>query len=824
MSFPKNTLRPVALAVVAMVCLHSQAQEMEKQLPITHVQAERLQSTAGQTVYNRDTLRATPGGNGDIGSALVRHGSVQFDDAQLSADTAGDIAPANISIHGAKFYDNQFVLDGASMSSTISGGVKSPGTVTDTPDAEHAQGLAIDTSMLCKLTVLDSNIGADYGRFVGGVVEAEVCAPRKQFGGGISLEHTSSKWTERKNGDNSLSTDASKQQDFDKWTLRSNFEAQVSDRVGLVGSFSRKQSSIPLRAYKSGYESSTDANEKNVEHQIDNYYLKGFFDLGRGAKADASVAYAPSTSDMFVADHKDSGYQNRSGGVTATAGLSHWVGTSQLRHRLSWRSLESSKISDQDDKKFWRRNAEKMWAKGATVQEGGTGDVEQTENVLGYKLDVDLMERKIAGAVNKLKVGAEYEHNNFSYSRESQHYNYLTSINTSAIPGVALNYTTTTCMTAAGTLDTELCSMDGAKGQFQNLRNKYRVGSFDYRADYFALYAQNETRWEQWTVNLGLRAERFSDAEEMTWAPRFNAAYQTQQGGLLSVGLNRYYGQTLKMYRIYDKKSALNSGYEYRRVDSNGLLSDWSSVADQAVPTEYASLRTPYADEISLGYAQTWGNGLWKFKYVHRAGEDEVGRHGSGIQWANVGRSRANTYSIDVETVEPLQFKSTSTHLAAVFDYSTRRTNIADWNETNAHGTLGHDLQVWYGGDLIMKYDLPADNYRRPWTLRLMSSTTFKDSGVRVDGIVRLRRSYQKQMEAGTGDGGYKIWQSVDMPKTVNFDLRVSKVWALSQGRSLNAELTLENVFNRSNANGYDSNGYLFEKGRQATVRVGYQF
>lgn len=806
-----------------LVCAQGQAQEQERetQLPETSVRAEKIQNNLGQTTYDRSTISATPGGNGDIGSLLIRNGSVQFDDAQLSADTVGNIAPANISIHGAKFYDNLFLLDGASMTSSISGGVKGPGTVTDTPEVDQSQGLAVDTSMLCKLTVLDSNVSAEYGRFVGGVVEADVCAPRKKFGGGISLEHSSSKWLEKKNGDNAESADVSKQNAFEKWTLRSNFEAQVSDRVGLVGSFSRKQSTIPLRAYAKGFSSPADSFEKDVRHQIDNYYLKGFFDLGGGAKADASIAYMPNRSDMFVADQKDSGYQNRSGGLSTSLGLSHVVGETVLKHRLSYRSLESSKTSDFDDKKFWFKSADKNWGRNSAT-EGGTGDVEQKENVLGYKLDVDLMERQIAGATHRLKVGAEYEHNQFSYERLTQHYNYQTSNNKNTIPGVPLNASTNTCNLVGGGVDTAQCSLDGASGQFLNLRNKYRAGSFDYQVDYFALYVQDEINWKRWNVNLGLRAERFSDAEEVTLAPRFNMGYRLEQGGLLSLGLNRYYGQTLKMYRIYDKKTALNSGYEYRTL-SNGEITPWSTVEDRAIPTQFGKLRTPYADELSLGYAQAFGNTLWKFKYVHRAGEDEVGRSGGGLNWGNVGSSRANTYAIEFETVEPVKFKSSATHFAAVFDYSTRKSNIADWNESNFMGASDTALMVWYQDKLIMKSDLPADNYRCPWTLRLMSSTTFQGSGVRLDGIVRIRKSYEKQMETGTGDGGYKKWANVYMPKTINFDVRVSKVWPLSHGSSLSAELTLENVFNRSNANSYDD-GYLFEKGRQATLRVGYEF
>lgn len=815
-----------SLTFGALLCVGAHAED--EQLPLTEVRAEKIIDSSGVTSYDKAAISATPGGNGDIGSVLIRHGSVQFDDNRLSSDTPGDIAPSNISINGAKYYDNQFLLDGASITSGISGGIKGPGTVADTPDADQSQGMAVDVNMLCKLTVLDSNVSAEYGRFLGGVVDAEVCAPKKRFGGGFSVEHGSSKWLEKKNRDNSASADISKQDTFNKWTYRSNFESQVSDSVGLVGSFSRKTSSIPLRAYKSSFVSPDDNFIKSIEHKIDNYYLKGFFNPGGGVKSDVSLAWMPNESDMFTADEKNSGYKNKSGGLNLSAGLSHSWGSTLIRHKFSYKSLEASKDSDENDRKFWYKSADKNWSSNAYSQnEGGRGDIDQSEKTLGYKLDIDVFERAVGSALARLKVGAEYEYNNFSYDRKTQHYNYQVMKSSSVIPGVNLDYKTTSCNLLGGGVDTEYCSLAPATGsstdgQFLNYRNKYRVGSFNHRSDYFALYLQNEMEWDWGGVKFGLRGESFSDAEKPTISPRFSANIKLSPGSVFGFGLNRYYGQNLKLYHIYDRKLALNSGYEYRQL-MGGEITPWSTVADKAVPEGLASLKTPYADELALSYSKIIDNTQWKFKYVHRKGKDEVGRFGAGIKWGNVGESLAKTFSVELDLLEPLKILSSETSFALVFDYSTRKSNKADWNETNANGSTGVETQVWYQGQLIDKADLPADNYRRPWTLRLMSSTLISKGGVQFDSVIRIRQSYKKQMSRGK-QAGYDVWGDVYMPKAINFDLRVSKKWNISRGNILFAELMLENVFNRSNAMGYDNLGYLYEKGRQATVRVGYEF
>ena len=64
---------------------------------------------------DEEYLQSQSSGNGDIGSMLRINPAVQFDNAQLSSYTPGDITPADISINGAQFYQNSFLIDGMSF-------------------------------------------------------------------------------------------------------------------------------------------------------------------------------------------------------------------------------------------------------------------------------------------------------------------------------------------------------------------------------------------------------------------------------------------------------------------------------------------------------------------------------------------------------------------------------------------------------------------------------------------------------------------------------------------------------------------------------------
>lgn len=476
----------------------------------------------GTTTLNRRVMSAIPGGNGDVTSLLKIVPNVQFSNEQSSTATLGEIAPPDISINGAKYYDNLFQMDGMSFNSDINpaGG----GSELNTP-ASPGQGFAIDTSLLCSVTVRDSNVGSEYGRFTGGVVSVDTCAPTKSFAGDVSVEHTRSSWThyqyapgqERKFAQ---SASEAQQPEFEKWTYRVGLQGKVSEELGLIGSLVRKTSEVPLRGYANGLNSGTDDNEKVRRHVSDNLFLKAFWTPVAGVMVDASIMHAPSTTRGFIQNGKNSYHLNESGGTGLNVGVSHAVGSElTLSHRVTATQSEGSRDADANAWKLWRYSAEKNWGNPAsTSSEGGYGDVEQVEKKLGYQLKGDLSPRQWLGWQHHLQGGLEYERMTFDYRRLTDYTQYGTATST------------TTCTQAGGVVDTETCSMAtpnnaSSGGQYLRSRITYRAGAYGIENENFALYLQNELRKDRLRVRLGVRYEHDRLSSDDAWAPRLAGFY-----------------------------------------------------------------------------------------------------------------------------------------------------------------------------------------------------------------------------------------------------------------------------------------------------------
>ena len=138
----------------------------------------------GEQVIDRQMIEDLPSGNGDITSLLRTNPNVQFDNSQLSSKNPGEIAPADISINGARPWQNLFIVDGMSMNNDLD-----PGNSNDDFDEipGRSQGLALDTDLLENIKVYDSNVPVEFGGFNGGVVEANTRDPRKELHGKVSV-------------------------------------------------------------------------------------------------------------------------------------------------------------------------------------------------------------------------------------------------------------------------------------------------------------------------------------------------------------------------------------------------------------------------------------------------------------------------------------------------------------------------------------------------------------------------------------------------------------------------------------------------------------
>lgn len=800
---------------------------------LPQVRASARRESLGSTTLESDALQGTPGGNGDLTSLLRIVPGVQFDNSQLSSNTLGEISPANISINGGKFYDNRFLLDGASINNYIDPGNDNPAS-NASPSSSRSQGLAVDTSLLCKLTVMDSNIGAAYGGFSGGVIAAETCEPTRRLGGDVSVEHTQSSWTKFKIDPSEQaafyqSATASDQPSFDKWFYRAMLEGRPAENLGLRLSVVRKRSEIPLAGYSSGLQSSVDDNTKVQTRSDDTLHLGGWWTLAPEVKAKFTLLHEPGDGRYFIQNARDSFYTIKTGGSQASGELSHPLGSHlDVRHEFDVGQQQTSRDSTSSVWKMWRYSSEKNWGNPSGYSyEGGYGDIDQVQGSSHYKLALDAKPLGWGQVVHRLSGGLELEHIDFRYDRKQAYEQYTVPTNTS------------TCELAAGGVDSTLCSTATpynatSGGQFLSTRILYKAGRYDISDDQQGLFVQDEMRSGPWRLRLGLRYDNDNRAAASHLSPRLAGFWDLAGNGQteLELGANRYYSHNLFVYYNYAQRLSLQSGSQ-RRTLTNGLIGSWADPVYGSTGAMYhlGDLDVPHADELMAGIRHVAGDVAWSAKYVDRQGKDEVVMHLrdiGDIWWDNVGHSRAKTLALKAESTRPLQIGDSSTTFVLGADYL--QTNSSHANYQDSLSSYAGDLTriISWNGKFIRYVDRPADNYNRPWTLRLATTTKLPAWRLTVDSVVNLRGSYEKMTLAdetvdynGTEVDAYTKQR---FGTAVTWDLRLNWSRPTVAGQEAYATLTIENVLNKTNTIEATSTSASYEKGRQFWLRLGYCF
>lgn len=798
--------------------------------------------SAGTTSIDRPTMDALGRGNGDITSILRVLPGVQFDDSQLANGSQGEIAPANISINGAKFYQNLYQLDGMSINNDIDPVADNPNANSNPPSA--AQGFAIDASLICKLTLRDANVGAEYGGFSGGVVSAETCAPQRDFGGSVSIGTTRSSWMKPKIAPaqetdyaNSTSQDTAKQ--FEKWTYRLALEGRPTENLGLIGSFVRRTSSIPLRAYSSGATSTTDSNNKEETRQIDNWFVKAFWTPTRDTTADLSIQYAPGEDKHFVANARDSFFRLESGGLGINGNLSTRFDKFTLSQRLSLTEMHSSRESDENIWKLWRYSAtDKNWGtqSSATIWnsgEGGWGNVDQRQKTFEYALKSEFNPVAFLGADHQVTVGMELGRKEWMYNRKTQYEQYQ----------AAAEFTGATCARADGSIDPYCSTADTVAtgstaatrawdGQYLRQRIIFKAGKFTVNDTSRAFFLQDTIRLGKFMARLGARYDSSELATESTLAPRTAFFYDLfgDDSTRLEAGLNRYYGRNFATYHLLRNRLSLQSSAQTR----TGLV-DWAAPVYGSTANMYnmQNLSVPYDDEKMLAIKQKWAGFLFGAKYVERKSRDQVILHlrGAGNYWYdNIGRSDADNWSLTAETLKPLKLLGSHTSITLGLDKTKVTSTHTDYSDTVSfqYGINPLDQMIYYEGQLIPIGSRPADNYARPWTARVLFATEIPAANLTIANFFRYRAGFKKivNLNQSINIAGqlYPQYARREFGSAITWDMRINYTLPTDGRYKPYLALSIDNVLNRSNVSENTGDYMIYEKGRQFWLELGMKF
>lgn len=808
---------------------------------LQHLPRVAVQGNALPTVQRLDRamLRHLPALNGDLTSQLKLNPNIQYSEGQLSSYTGGEIAPAEISIHGSKPYQNEILLDGVSAMNDLDPGLKiTPSSPEFVPGA--SQALAVDSSVLCEVEVRDASVSAEYGRFTGGVVDARLCSARKSFGGSVAVGYTSSDWTHvfidpARRAEFEASSNADMQPKFRKWTYKTTVEGRPSEQWGILASVVRRQSDIPLRRFTTDNSTSTESREVTQQRRQDTLVLKtDFTPTGSIHKADLSLVYAPSDNRYFIEDFRNSDYTLQSGGLSLSGRWeSRWEPVT-VTHQLSYSATSQSRRSDADYYRNWRWSTDKNWGDSTervpTSGEGAWGDVDQGLKAIAYKVKAAFKPIATGALQHRVSTGLELRHQEAEYERlKAQHY-YLVASNLPTTGAISR------CTRADGSVDTDACSATASinrqVGQYFTQQITYNAGRFDLAADAFSAFLEDEIRWKTLKLRAGLRADKDTLTDQVNTAPRLSLTWQAMDTLLLDVGASRYVGRSLFAYALQEKIHTL----QVTQTRSGTLT--WGK-AVQALPlNRLDAMKTPHDDELTAGlvFAPAWLGGPLSLRVTDRDGKDQVVKRvvtkqtacngNSCYIYTNDGRSRTRDWTLSWSSATAFKTGPVVTRWWMAVNKSEVRSNYSTYADNYSTDKV-NDVIVQYDGKFIRYSDIPADNYNRPWTFRLGAMSSLPAYHLTISHLLRVRDRYQQMLSTGTTDyqgSTVDVYERAQLPRSLAVDTVIHWEPRVRGDERLQIKLTLENLTNRKNKTTVNDTYATYERGRSVALEVGYEF
>jgi hypothetical protein len=793
----------------------------------------------GTSIVGRQQIEGLPAGNGDITSLLKINPNVQFDNSQLSSKTPGEISPANISINGARHWQNLFTVDGIGMNNDIDPGSTS-NSLNEVPG--RSQGLALDTDLLESIQVYDSNVPASFGGFSGGVIDAMTRKPSQELHGKLSVQVARSKWTEYhidkddpKFAEFEAGVGSSNQPEFDKLITRATLEGHLTDNFGLLANFSRKESTVPSRNFELAHTSDIAGQYHDQTRRIDNYFLKAAWQINENWELDLSLTHAPETYEGHVSNSFNSRYELKQGGDSVNARLQWNAPLAKIEQNLGWSRLENSRDSETNYMRTWRWSESKDWNLrkniNSTSSEGSHGDLEQQQETLAYKLKIDWNSFPSFGVEHSVQTGLEL-------SRSTSYYERVAEYASNALTGTA---STTWCDSNDPWCALGVTANDWP-GQYINKYTLIEAGKIEFDTTAWAVFLQDEMRYKRLTLRPGVRVDADDYMDQTTIAPRFAADLDVfgDDQTHITAGANRYYGRNLAAYRLRDGVAAMQINYSRPTQTS-----PWVEGARVANNVKFDQLDIPYDDELVLGFSHIQWDTEFAFKYVNRKGRDQISQDwGSQIgqpstdtstlaanysTFYNGGKSDSDVYTLTITPVREFTLWGTRNSGQLALDWTdVVSSSFSDYSQRT--GLLWIDDPIIHYNGTFMRYSArPADNYNRPWTVRLSTLTQIPDWNLSWSNFLRYRDGYRRialtSERADYNGEQVRVWADTIYSGAFTWDTRLAWELPTAKDQAVFINLDVTNLLDEVIVSSADNDDIpTYEIGRQFMIEVGYKF
>ncbi len=774
--------------------------------------------TPGKTEIPREIIENVPSGNGGITDILTVAPGVQFSEDYRSAESAGEISPAKISISGAAYYDNLFLIDGMSNSSLLDPASDNPNLANDV--AGDPQKFFINSWLVEDITVYDSNVSAAYDGFTGGVVDVHTRKPGTKLGGNFSYKGTGDPLTHFFVSDEDKASfdggDMGKQLRFEKHFLSAALDIPVTDRGGVLLSYNRNWSVLPVRFFQ-GWE--------NQSRLSETYYLKGMYNISGSSYIDTSFSYSPHNNQYFLKNTKDSEFRIKGGGYFGSANYVNEFGGHKIKAHLDYSWSENSKRAP-DSYRSWATTSYKPWgiysgADNDLSMEGGFGSIDKEEQSVKISFDHDIKPLEFFGEHN-VSYGASYSFVQGRYRRLKDSATYMDATRS---PDVI-------CTDAFDCVDGD---------QYFSRRTVTPASDVNALVNAASAYIEDKYKIFRFELRAGARLSYDDYMKNFNAAPRTQISADIFGNGLtiLTGGYNRYYSAPLLAYKLREGRAP---SYTEKRWTYNNVVQPWSVSSDGSKSSyNYSGLRTPYSDEYMGGVTQRIFGSYVDLKYLERHSRDMVALSRSrlaedGVMYYSFNNNGKSTY----RSVQLKWTKSWGSH-RVMANLTWQMSETSNNTYEDSFDLEDMDNVIYYNGRQIYAWQLPKDNFSRPVTVNLAYTGLFFDR-LRVSLMLKYKSPYKAVEQIYDDSYGYtyvdpvtgstvtattSAYEDVEYGNNFTVDMGLEWIQPVWFGHKITVQAEVYNLLNTKNKIGkkyYAASNTDYELGIQAWFGVKYEF
>lgn len=780
---------------------------------------------SGTTSITEKEIKARGAGSGDANQLLKVLPTVQFsrDEGLATREDVQDIRPADISISGGRYYENLITIDGIDANARVDISQDTPTHYAE-PSGASAQSLWVDSNLVGAITLRDSNVSAEFGRFTGGALDIQTRAPKRKWGMSGTASYTSDALTAYKVSAGSRAALATagmpEAPSYTKWRYGVSLDVPVSRDVGLLLAYNRSQANV-IYSRGANY-GNTSYGQSSVN---DNFLAKAEADLAPHLRLTGQFVYTPYSSVASSANGVDNKITSKGGGITSKlqlihSGQSNWSIAGSLSHSNTGREAPANNYSIPS----WTTNGAVCSGTNCTI--GGFGNVDQTQD--NYAL-TGRWSRPVGPGT--LAVGFDYQKIEAMRSRPDDNYAYSSGTAQSlASRIVCADGNSMTCTTG-----------EYALTQY----SVYKAYTARVNLDSIASWAEYNLRVGAVSLRAGIRHDYESFLGNHNFSPRLSATYNLPWAGWsVTLGANRYYGRSMLGYALREQYP---DNLVYRRVaTTSGTTNTYANSgwylysASHSASYSDGNKKTPYSDELSAAVSGRVLGGNLRVKGILREGKDEFTRSAGETLSTVLATGKVTTYTNYVIANDGFSsYRGGSVEWTRSFGKHAiaLNTNFSKAKSSNDTylvdiGDITDGTIVAFKGQAVSYAEVEQMNARENMSSPLIVNATwtaqwFHDR-LTTNVNMRYRGSFNRIEDTGksqTIDGtSYDLYDYVYYPKAI--DMNLNSQWEVIRNRlgSFTVETRVANLLNRTPSPNSTATSQPYQYGRSFWVGMSYKY